>query len=138
MRDIYRYFLTYLIGAIVAWSYGSWIYNYLCNQWLSPLMLSFRISIRARCTPLCDKVVSDLRQVGGFLRFFRFPPSKNWPPWYNWNIVKSGIKHHQTNKLIYLIVYILTWYCRYVFFNTLLKWCKYLWQFLFVFGIKIF
>jgi len=20
------------------------------------------------------------------------------PPWYNWNIVESGIKHHQTNK----------------------------------------
>jgi hypothetical protein len=22
----------------------------------------------------------------------------NWPPWYNWNIVESGVKHHQTNK----------------------------------------
>jgi len=38
------------------WSYGSWIYNYLCNQCLSPLMLWVRISISARCTPLCDKV----------------------------------------------------------------------------------
>jgi len=38
------------------WSYGSWIYNYLCNQCLSPLLLWFRISIRARCTTLCDKV----------------------------------------------------------------------------------
>jgi hypothetical protein len=37
-------------------SYGSWIYNYLCNQCLSPLVLWVRISIRARCTPLCDKV----------------------------------------------------------------------------------
>jgi hypothetical protein len=36
-------------------SYGSWIY-YLCNQCLSPLMLRVRISIRARCTTLCDKV----------------------------------------------------------------------------------
>ena len=41
------------------WSYGSWIYNYLCNQWLSPLTL--------------------------------------WPPWYNWSIVESGIKHHNPN-----------------------------------------
>jgi transposase len=39
-----------------SWSYGSWIYNYLCNQCLSPLMLWVRISIRARCTTLCDKV----------------------------------------------------------------------------------
>jgi hypothetical protein len=30
--------------------------NYLCNQCLSPLMLRVRISIRARCTTLCDKV----------------------------------------------------------------------------------
>jgi len=27
-------------------SYGSWIYNYLCNQCLSPLMLRVQISIR--------------------------------------------------------------------------------------------
>jgi len=38
------------------WSYGSWIYNYLCNQPLSPLMLWVRISIRVRCTTLCNKV----------------------------------------------------------------------------------
>ena len=38
------------------WSYGSWIYNYLCNQCLSPLMLWVRISIRTRCTTFCDKV----------------------------------------------------------------------------------
>ena len=36
--------------------YGSWIYNYLCNQWLSPLVLWVRIPLRARCTTLCDKV----------------------------------------------------------------------------------
>ena len=42
--------------ASCSWSYGSWIYNYLCNQCLSPLMLWVRISIRARCTTLCDKV----------------------------------------------------------------------------------
>ena len=38
------------------WSYGSWIYNYLCNQCLSSLMLWVRISIGVRCTTLCDKV----------------------------------------------------------------------------------
>jgi hypothetical protein len=36
--------------------YGSWIYNYLLNQCLSPLMLWVRISIRATCITLCDKV----------------------------------------------------------------------------------
>ena len=38
------------------WSYGSWIYNYLCYQYLSPLMLWVRISIKVRCTTLCDTV----------------------------------------------------------------------------------
>ena len=30
-------------------------FSYLCNQCLSPLMLWVRISIRARCTTLCNK-----------------------------------------------------------------------------------
>ena len=37
-------------------SYGSWIYNYLCNQCLSPLIWWVQIYTRARCTTLCDKV----------------------------------------------------------------------------------
>jgi hypothetical protein len=43
-------------GASWPWSYGSWIYNYLCNQFLSPLMFWVQISIREKCTTLCDKV----------------------------------------------------------------------------------
>jgi hypothetical protein len=45
-----------------------------CNQYLSPLMLRVRISNMARFTTLCDKIVSDLREVGGFFRILRFPP----------------------------------------------------------------
>ena len=37
-------------------SYGSWIYNYLRNRYLSPLMLWVLLAPRARCTTLCDKV----------------------------------------------------------------------------------
>ena len=43
-------------GPLWPWSYGSWMYNYLCNQCLSPLMLWVRISIRARCTISLDKI----------------------------------------------------------------------------------
>ena len=39
-----------------SWSYGSWIYNYLCSQCLSLLTLWVRIPLKARCTTLCDKV----------------------------------------------------------------------------------
>ena len=42
------------------WSYGCWIYNYLCNQCLSPLMLWVRIPMRARCTTLGNKVCQSL------------------------------------------------------------------------------
>ena len=41
---------------IYIYIYGIWIYIYPCNQCISPLMLCVRISIRARCTTLCDKV----------------------------------------------------------------------------------
>jgi hypothetical protein len=40
------------------------------------------------------KFVSDLRQVGGFLRVLRFPL-----PRYNWNIVESGVKHHNPSYI---------------------------------------
>ena len=53
------------------WSYGSWIYNYLCDPCLSPLMLWVRITIRARST-LCDKVCQWLATC--LLRILRFPP----------------------------------------------------------------
>ena len=44
------------------WSYGSWIYNYLCNQWLTPLTLWIRFSIRwgVLDTTLCEKVCQRL------------------------------------------------------------------------------
>jgi len=36
------------------------------------------------------KFASDLWQVGGYLH------QSNWPPWYNWNIVESDVKHYKT------------------------------------------
>jgi hypothetical protein len=33
-----------------SWSYGSWIYNYLCNQCLSPPMLWVQIPLMVRCS----------------------------------------------------------------------------------------
>jgi hypothetical protein len=57
-------------------SYGSWIYNYLCNQCISPLTLLVRILFR-QCvlqTTLCDKVCQWLPQVGSFPWVLRFPP----------------------------------------------------------------
>ena len=47
------------------------------------------------------KFVSDLRQVGGFLRVLPFlPPIKLTATIYNWNIVESGVKHHKPKPCI--------------------------------------
>ena len=51
-----RYSWTIFEGSVGPWSYGRWIYNYLYNWYLSPLMLWVRIPLMARCTTLCDKV----------------------------------------------------------------------------------
>ena len=64
-------------GKSWSWSCGSLIYNYLCNQRLSPLTLRIRIPFMARCTRYNILVITffrDLRQVGGFLWILRFPP----------------------------------------------------------------
>ena len=44
-------------GTLWSWSYCSLIYNYLCNQCISPLKLWVRISLRRGVldTALCDK-----------------------------------------------------------------------------------
>jgi hypothetical protein len=39
-----------------SWSYGSWIYSYLCNQFLSSLTLRVRIPPRRG---VCDKILCD-------------------------------------------------------------------------------
>ena len=39
--------------------------------------------------------VNDLQQVDGSSGFLH---QSNWSPRYNWNIVESGIKHHNTRK----------------------------------------
>ena len=54
--DIHHTEINQFRGPSLPWSYGSWIFDYPCNQCLSPLMLWVRISTRVRCTILCDKV----------------------------------------------------------------------------------
>jgi hypothetical protein len=72
-------FLILVYGRSWSGSYGSWIY-YLFNQCLSPLKLLVRIPFMVRCTQLIQhyviKFVSDLRQVGHFLRGLVFSENK--------------------------------------------------------------
>ena len=82
------------------WSYGSWIYSYLCNQWLSPLMLWVRISIRARYSSLCDKVC---RWLATGRRFSPGPPVSSTNKTDSHDItellLKVALNTKQTNSL---------------------------------------
>ena len=60
-----------VVGSSWPSSYGSWIYNYPSNPCLLLLMLWVRISIRAMCATLCDKVRQRLA-TGWW--FFQDPP----------------------------------------------------------------
>jgi hypothetical protein len=71
---IVTYSSQVLEGPSWPWSYDSWIYNYICNQCLSPLMLWVRIAIRSMRTTLCGKVCRRLATGWWFRWVLRFPP----------------------------------------------------------------
>jgi hypothetical protein len=79
----------------LSWSYGSWIYSYLCN--LSVPITTYVVSSIPTHGEVYSiqyyviKFVSDLRQVTGFLHVLRFPP-----PRYNWNLVNTKLLWNMT------------------------------------------
>jgi hypothetical protein len=93
-QDIF--ILPVWLGPLWLWSYGSWIYNYLCSQCLSLLMLWVQIPPRwgVLDTTLCAEICqwfspsttvsttnkTDLHDI------------------INWNIVESGVKYHKPTK----------------------------------------
>jgi hypothetical protein len=73
-------------GPSWSWSYCSWIYNYLCNQWLSLIKFSVRTPLMARCTRYNIKWSSD--KVCQWL-----PASRRFSP-----AIFSGYSASSTNK----------------------------------------
>ena len=65
------------------------------------------------------KFVSDLWQVDGFLRVCQ---QKNWPQWYNWNIVESCTKHHNANPIPTAYLYLLHFTNGLVVHDQIFKW----------------
>jgi hypothetical protein len=64
----------------------SWMYNYLCKQCLSPLMLGVRILIRVRCTQY-NIVWSSLSATSDRSVVFSGYSTNKTLPRHNWNIV---------------------------------------------------
>ena len=86
-----------------SWScaYGSWMYNYLCNQCLSPLTLRVWILLRLGVldTTLCDKVCQWVAVGRYFLRYSVSATNKTDRYWYRWNIAENGAKHHKPKPM---------------------------------------
>ena len=108
-------FMFYIVCSVLwpswSWSYDSWIYNYLCNQCLLPLKLGVRIPVMVKCldTTLSDKICQWLTTCRWFSPGTPVScANNNWPPRYNWNIIKSGVKHHNPNHytLYYNFIYL--------------------------------
>jgi hypothetical protein len=83
------------------WSYGSWIYNYLCYQCLSPLTLLVQIPLMARCTPyiMWKSLSVTCKRSVVFSWYSGSLHQINWLPRYSWNIVESGVKHHNPDTI---------------------------------------
>ena len=97
INEMINLYITYVIIFCFSFGHGSWIYNYLCNQYLSPLPLWVRIPTRRGVLDTA-KLVSNLRQVSGFLGDSGFLHQYNcFLPRNNWNIVESGLRHHNSN-----------------------------------------
>ena len=91
----------------LSWSYGSWIYNYLCNTCLSSLKVWIRFPLWRGVldTTLCDKVGQWLATGRWF--YLGTPLSstnKTDRHENNSNIVESGVKHNNHTTSYALII----------------------------------
>ena len=106
-------FMQYHIPCLIKgwlWSYG-WIYNYLCNRCISPLILQIQIQLRRGVLDTtCDKVCQSL--AAGLWVF----PLLWFPPQCNWNIVESGLKHWNFEWGKFCLIYLL---CLHIFLLTM-------------------
>jgi hypothetical protein len=89
----------YISGALWSWSHASWIYNYLCNQCLSPLTLWLRVPPRrgVLSTPLCDKVSQWLATDRCFSPLTPLSSTNKIDRLDKYYIVGNSVKHHNYN-----------------------------------------
>jgi len=70
----FRWFHWTNRGPSWPWSYGSWNYNYLSTSAYHHWCCEYESRLGRGVQRYVIKFVSDLRQVGGFLRVLRNPP----------------------------------------------------------------
>ena len=99
----YEVFNQSFITESCPWWCNSWIYNYVCNQCLSPFVLWVRILIREVYNSMWSSLAVTCDRSVVFSESSDFLHKWNWPSWYSWNIVERGVKHYQSSKKTYNI-----------------------------------
>jgi hypothetical protein len=82
---------------------GSLIYSYMCKQCLSPLKLWVWIPLMTKYTRyniMWSSLLVNCDWSVIFSGYFCFLHQYNWPQWYNWNIVGSGVKYYNPLNLL--------------------------------------
>jgi hypothetical protein len=82
--------LHYIRGLSWSWSYGSWIYNYMCNQCLSPLQLWVRTPFMMRCTQ-CNIM---------WWYYFQWPATGRWFSLYTPVFSTNKTDHHDITEML--------------------------------------
>ena len=101
--------IFYLITKVPLWSWlhGSWIYNYLCNQCLSPLTLWVRTPLRRGVfdTIVCGKV-GQCFATGMWFSPGNLVSSNNKADHHDITeiLLKEGVKHHTPLFLITVFI----------------------------------
>jgi hypothetical protein len=88
--------MKYIQGVSWSWLHGSWIYNYLCNQCLSPLKLWVRTSIFNNISVITWPSVLLVEETG-------VPEENHLPVTSHWQTL-SGVKHHYPNLTLKILL----------------------------------
>lgn len=106
-----------LLGSSLSWSHGSWIFNYMCNQCLSSLMMWARSAFIARYSR-CNTMWKTISATFGMSVFFLGYPPIRLTAMTSWIIVVSGVKHYKqitTKPCTFFFVYqcltYIFWFC---------------------------
>ena len=86
-------------GPSWSWLYDTWIYNYLCNLWLSPLTFEFH---SGEVYSMQHYVIKFVWLAAGQWLSLGTPvsPTNKTETRYSWNIFESGVKHYNPNPIL--------------------------------------
>jgi hypothetical protein len=121
---ILEYILLILNSSLLntwSWSHDSWIYNYLCNQWLSPLKLWVRILFR-QCQLFCMWKSTDPPSSIAIFHFFVLQNTKEIHVYNTWKIAYLSLRREATNFAFVSVKRRLVLSCKSLNYISVISW----------------